>query len=228
MMISPEAYQAEFLTGRTTAELMTEVRSLKQRSGRLRHQLAQAADDERMIERAPAAAAELVLVRQYLALAKAAYAAQGGVYVPSRAERRVAQFDEDLANPKQIEFAIGGYPCGDDVTRIDIASGIIEYGHDPAGARPAFKPQGHQTISRAAFLRQLRALHIGEWRARSNSQILDGTQWELRFDYGAVRRPRVFSGSNIFPPGFAQLQALMTTYERLTLTDEGKSEDATD
>jgi hypothetical protein len=56
-----------------------------------------------------------------------------------------------------------------------------------------------------SFLKTLHRLNVLKWRKEySNSEICDGTQWELVIKIDGRRR--FISGSNAYPEGFEELQ----------------------
>lgn len=60
---------------------------------------------------------------------------------------------------------------------------------------------------------RLTDLHIGEWRRRYTTQrfgymVLDGTQWDLVFEYHNGHKPVRFDGDNAYPYNFARLERL--------------------
>ena len=59
------------------------------------------------------------------------------------------------------------------------------------------------------FLDGIRELHIGEWRTSyMNSDVLDGTQWELTVEFTDGHKPFKTGGSNAYPYNLDALQEL--------------------
>ncbi|HEM3619706.1 TPA: hypothetical protein U1D09_002225 [Streptococcus suis] len=59
----------------------------------------------------------------------------------------------------------------------------------------------------------LKDLHIGEWGRRYSTKrfgymVLDGTQWELEFEYNNDHKLVRFDGDNSYPYNFDKFQML--------------------
>ena len=100
MMISPEAYYEVNLRGRSPKEILACIRSLKRRMGELKNRMEDPNVGPEMV--LPSAETELYWTREYLALAKKAYAEAGGEVRESAAEKRAARFRTRLPFLKTI------------------------------------------------------------------------------------------------------------------------------
>ena len=94
MMISPESYYEFELKGKTRKEILTCIRSLKQQMGSLKNRMENPHYEKELV--CPTPDTELYWTREYLAMAKKAYAEAGGEYHESAAEKRAAAFLERL------------------------------------------------------------------------------------------------------------------------------------
>ena len=69
-----------------------------------------------------------------------------------------------------------------------------------------------QVETRMEFLNKLVDVHLEEWKKTYSAKpygmyFLDGTQWELKLEYGAGIRPVRYTGDNVFPWNFEELCA---------------------
>ena len=70
-----------------------------------------------------------------------------------------------------------------------------------------------EPFTKETFISALKDLHIGEWRRRYSTKrfgymVLDGTQWELEFEYSNGHKPVRFDGDNSYPYNFDKFQIL--------------------
>ncbi|WP_246287263.1 hypothetical protein [Lacticaseibacillus absianus] len=217
-MISPSEYEHMYLVDQSPEAVFGQIRMLRRQMTKLRATLEPAAGVT-----APAGPeieeVQFDVNRLYLERAKAYYAAMGGVLQPTPAERRGQALDSRMAAIETVEFSIGGYFGGHDITTVDLTTGRIRRDHLPESqlGRIQFPPR---TTTVTDFITQLTALHLGEWRRRYvEPDIMDGTQWELIITFSDTHYRFEAWGSNNYPYNFANLEALMTAYDRLTLAD---------
>ena len=95
MMISPEGYYEEHLKGKTAAQIMTAIRGLKNEMGHLKNIMEHPDYGEQPIMH-PSESTRLWCTRLYLERAKEALAEAGGTYVPSQAELKAADFEDNM------------------------------------------------------------------------------------------------------------------------------------
>lgn len=212
MMIGPEGYYEAYLKGKTTAEIMTAIRGLKQEIGRLKNTM-EHPNYQRTMH--PSEETRLWCTRLCLERAKLALVEVGGAYVPSRAEERVAKFDADIPFISKVEFSIGGFFEGCETRTYTIYGNQV---HMDVGHPLILKPSSLEDIERAEmdaddFLSELAELNIGEWRrdydpSRWGYAVLDGTQWHLYIYYSNGRRAVKIRGSNDYPYNFNRLLEL--------------------
>lgn len=70
-----------------------------------------------------------------------------------------------------------------------------------------------ETFIKDTFIAALKVFNIGEWRRpyttkRFGYRALDGTQWELEFEYNNGHKPVRFDGDNSYPYNFDKFQRL--------------------
>ena len=70
-----------------------------------------------------------------------------------------------------------------------------------------------EPCTKDTFIAALKDLHIGEWCRRYSTKrfgymVLDGTQWELEFEYNNGHKPVRFDGDNSYPYNFDKFQML--------------------
>ena len=184
MMMSPQWYYDEYLKGKTAAQIMTAIRSLKREMGRLKN-IMEHPDYGTQEVMCPGEDVQLQYVRMYLEKAKEALAEAGGTYVPSQAEQKAVAFDEGVPFITKMELTIGSFGSGQQVRSVAITEGLLD---------------------------KLRELHLGEWRRhydpmRFGIVILDGISWRLYIEYSDGRKPVTISGDNAYPYNFEELAA---------------------
>lgn len=208
LFFSPESYAETELKGKSADEILIEINRLKRAIGRLRHELEQTQANELVIVDGQDSA--LMMQREYLQAAKEAYAKTGAVYHLSQAEQAVANFEADLLALKRLDYSISGFFGGFHGIQIDVNHGAII---NVAVTRPfgLVAPPVPQRNLPDDFLATLRQMHLEEWHHRYNSDILDGTQWEVKLTYANGSRARSYYGSNNYPYNFQAFQNLITT-----------------
>ena len=219
MMISPETYYEYELKGKSQREILTCIRSLKQQMGCLKNQMENPRYEAEPVM--PSAATQLYWTREYLAMAKKAYAEAGGEYRASAADKRAARFLDQLTYLKTIEFSIGGYFGGHNVYKLVIEDGFlhltgIHYPDEnllPVDKTVLVLDEDREIGTAEKLYDYLQELHVEEWRPdydtmRFGYMICDGTQWELSFAYSDGYRPWVSGGNNSYPWNFGDLVKL--------------------
>lgn len=212
VMISPECYY-ETLKGKSKEEIMTSIRSLKQEMGRLKNVLENPGEIIRAIMD-PSEELRIHFYREFLEKAKQAYVEAGGTYVLSRSEEKADKFARNMDSISKITFIIGGYFGGYPSYIVDLTKGIsarVESWNDEE--QLVLLDKNNIPFTRSAFLDALNELHIGEWRRRYSTErfgymILDGTQWNLEFEYTNGHRSVKFSGNNCYPYNFDLFKSL--------------------
>ncbi len=203
MMISPESYYEEYLKGKTKEEIMTAIRGLKQEIGHLKNSMENPYDGMKTVI-LPSEDTRLHWTREYLDKAKQAYVEAGGTYTLSKSEEKAADFDANMDAICKITFNIGGYFGG-------YRSYVVELSKELKAYTKIWEDD--EPFTKINFIAALKELHIGEWRRRYTTKrfgfmVLDGTQWELEFEYSNGHKPVRFDGNNSYPYNFDKFQRL--------------------
>lgn len=212
MMISPEGHYEEYLKGKNAEQIMIAIRGLKQEIGHLKNTMEHPEYAPMMH---PSESTRLWCTRLYLERAKEALAEAGGAYTPSKAELKVAAFEESIPAICKVVFSIGGFFGGyetrtytlDEQLHMDVEHSII--------LKPSnLLVEPDYPISKDEFLEGIRELHIGEWRTkydlhRFGYMVCDGTQWELEIYFSDGHKPVKIYGDNAYPYNFREFQELL-------------------
>ena len=137
-------------------------------------------------------------------------------FVPLLRNRKTNELDEIPDIITSLSFSVGGYFEG--FTTI-----IISKTQKGALVRvektfsEELSPKEYQ-ISRRKWQGILNKLYyriyLNEWKKRYDSDILDGTQWELEISM-TNRRTRFYSGNNNYPPYWKELCKIFGQFSRL-------------
>lgn len=214
MMISPEGYYELHLKGKNADQIMTTIRGLKQEIGHLKNTMEHPEYGRELIMH-PSESTRLWCTRLYLERAKEALVEAGGTYIPSKAEVKVAAFEESIPAICKVVFSIGDFFSGyetrtytlDEQLHMDVEHSVI--------LKPSnFHIEPDYQIGKDEFLEGLRELHIGEWRSRYDLRrfgymALDGTRWELEIYFADGHKPVKIHGNNAYPYNFREFQELL-------------------
>ena len=217
MMISPEAFYEDELKGKTAEQTITVIRGLKQEIGRLKN-IVEHPDYECLVH--PSERVRIYCSQRYLERAKQAFVEVGGTYIPSAAEKKAMDFDDNIPFINKVEFCIGGYFNGyetktytidDDKVRINIEHSLI------------LKPSNLgdyeiEEMDKDFLLNALKDLHIGEWRRNYSTKrfgywVCDGTQWHLEIYFSNGHKPVKIYGDNAYPYNFDKVLELFEVEE---------------
>jgi len=214
MMISPEGYHEEYLTGKTKEQIMSAIRGLKQEIGRLKNTM-ESPDYGKELIMHPSEDTRLHWTREYLERAKQAYTEAGGSYTLSKSEEKAADFDSNMDFICKITFNIGGFFGGYHSYVVELLDGLSAYTKLWEDEEPLalMDVDNEDPFTRDTFMAALRDLHIGEWRRKYSTQRFgytgcDGTQWELEFEYSNGHKPVRIDGDNSYPYNFNKFQML--------------------
>lgn len=186
-MIIPEMYYEYTLKGKPKEEIMTEIRGLKQSIGRLKNSI-ENPTILGLVSMQPSEDTRIKYNREYLKLAKKAYAEAGGIYTMSKAEQKAVDFDANIGSIAKVTFTIGGYFGGYRSYIVELFKGFNSY---TVSLRDEVKePLGllndcnGEEFKQRQFKDLLKELYIGEWRRSYSTKrfgyvVHDGTQWEL-------------------------------------------------
>ena len=226
MMISPESYYEEYLRGKTKVQIMTAIRGLKKEMGHLKN-IIEGPDEGIRTVMHPSESTQIYWTRKYLELAKQAYVDAGGNYSLSKSEEKTADFDANMESISKITFNIGGYFGGYRNYIVELSDELKAYTKLWEDEEPLslWDDDNQEPCTKDTFIAALKDLHIGEWRRRYSTKrfgymVLDGTQWELEFEYNNGQRPVRFNGDNLFPYNFDKFQMLFG----IDVTEEDEDE----
>lgn len=214
MMISPDIYYEKYLKGKTSAQIMTEIRGLKRKINHLKNIMENPEYGRREIIIHPTESVQLSCIRMYLEKAKQALAEVGETYIPTKSELRAAAFEESIPAINKIVFTIGGFLYGYEtkIYTLDDEQLHIENEHGiPLSSR--LDEQGF-TLDKKKLLEGIRRLHLSEWRRhydlkRFGCTVLDGTQWWLEIYFSNGHKPVKIYGDNAYPYNFNMFKELL-------------------
>ena len=215
MLISPEEYYDKYLKGKSAAQIMTAIRGLKNEIGHLKNTMENPDYSEQPIMH-PSESTRLSCTRLYLERAKEALVAVGGTYIPSQAELKAIDFEENIPSISKLVFSMGGFFGGYE-TRTYTLDGRqlnLDVEHSLILKPTNIYIEPDYPCSKEAFLDGLRELHIGEWRSkydlrRFGCMVFDGTQWELEIYFSSDHKPVKICGDNAYPYNFDKFQELL-------------------
>ena len=213
MMISPESYYEEYLSGKTKEQIMSTIRGLKQEIGHLKNTIESPDYGQEEIMH-PSEDTRLHWTREYLERAKQAYAEAGGTYNLSKSEEKSADFESNMDFICKITFSIGGFFGGYRVYVVELSYELSAYTKLWEDEEPlVLLDEDDEPFTKGTFFTALADLHIGEWRRSYTTQrfgytVCDGTQWELEFEYSNGHKPVRFDGDNSYPYNFDKFQRL--------------------
>lgn len=216
MMIGPEGYYEEKLKGKSAAQIMTAIRSLKREMNRLKD-IIEHPEYQCMIH--PSDETQLWCFRLYLARAKEALAEQGEVYKITKNEQKALDFATNIPNISKINFHIGGFFGPNTDVSVDIDQAVHIYINE-IESPITFPSEDYEEYTKKGFFDSLKDLHIGEWSKHYDLKkygvyVLDGTQWELSIEYKNGRKPFKSGGDNAYPYNFNRFLELLGLDEEL-------------
>lgn len=226
MMISPESYYEKYLKRKTKEEIMAAIRGLKQEIGYLKNSMENPYDGIKAVM-APSEDTRIYWNREYLDIAKQAYVEAGGTYTLSKSEEKAADFNANMDAISKITFSIGGYFGGYRSYVVELSDEFKAYTMLWEDREPLLfcDDDSQRPFTKDIFIAALKDLHIGEWRRRYSTKrfgyiVLDGTQWELEFEYSNGHKPVRFDGDNSYPYNFHKFQRLFG----IDVTEEDEDE----
>ena len=209
MMVSPEWYYEEYLKGKTAAEIMTKIRSLKKEIGHLKRILEDPSYPNREWAIHPSESVQLSCTKQYLEYAKKALAEAGGAYPLSQTDIKVASFNERLVSLKQLDFRVFEFLGQSSAKTITIEPDVLVLSQEEL-----FYPDGIDSVEyqceASDFIRMLQSFELGGWRRKYDTYrygmvVMDGTSWELKLVFSDGSPSVRFTGDNAFPYNYTEL-----------------------
>ena len=205
MMISPESFYAE-VKDKSPVEIEKEIRKLKRSIARVKKDIENPGGEPDNI--CPSRSTRIYWSREYLGMAKRALSETGGEYHETKEEQKAHMFLENLPNLRRMELEICNFMSWDEYV-IEIDSDTVK--HFPE-LESLFVEE--QAETRKQFMNRLLDIHLEEWKKTYSPKpygmyFLDGTQWELKLEYGDGIRPVKYTGDNVFPWNFEELCAII-------------------
>ena len=210
MMISPEWYYEENLKGKTPAQIMTKIRSLKREITRLQNIIDHPDYPYREEVIHPSESVQLSMSYEYLDRAKQALEEAGGSYVPTKAEQRAAAIEASMPHLTKIVFTKGGLFSGGYKKTFIIGENTLHMCEEQFHSieEPVMRDVSE---CREEFLVEISALHLERWRKhydlyRYGMAVLDGESWELELHFSNGHRMVKITGDNAYPFAFYELE----------------------
>ena len=210
MMIYPDTFYEMRLKGKTPEQITTVIRGIKREIGRLKNIMEHPDYKNRELAVQPSEDVQIAMNREYLEKAKQALLEAGVTYVPSVAEQKAIDFNNNIFYISKVIFSIGGFFGGYKTKTYTVVGEKVR-----VETEHAFKPDvvNVEELDKKAFFEELKGLNLGEWRKvydtyRFGVAVMDGTQWELEIYFSNGRRAANFHGSNAYPYNFDQLLEL--------------------
>ena len=219
MMICPETYYEMNLKGKDEKQLLSAIRGLKNEIGHLK-KIMEHPDYKNTPIMHPSESVRVSCTREYLIRAIQTLEERGGTYQPSKAELKAKEFQDNLEYLSKITFEIGGFFDG-------ITKYVIEIQGDKAGfisskfdcileEKPMDKEEVIWLLSR---------LYVGEWKKyydpkRFGYCVMDGTQWNVSFEYCNGHKTVEFAGSNDYPYNFSEFIEIFGLDEDMDIEED--------
>lgn len=201
MMVCPETYYEMNLKGKDEKQLLSAIRGLKNEIGRLKNVMEHPDYKSKAIIH-PSEDVRISCNREYLARAIQALEEMGGNYQPSKAELKAIDFQNNLEYVSIITFEIGGFFDGMTKYTLEFQEDDVHF------VSSKFDMTLEETsMNKETIMWLLSRLYIGEWRKNYDPErfgycVLDGTQWNVSFEYSNGHKKVEFSGSNDYPYNF--------------------------
>lgn len=207
MMISPEYFYESELKGKSIEQIDKVIRSLKREMNSLKKDI-ETADEEAVVVM-PSPEVRLKCTREYLDMARKAYAEAGGVYEPNQTEQRIIDFDLNLEYISKIKLTMSSFFTGQQTYTYLVEGDKVEWEFGGFSYSDFILPE--ETIKdKKILVEALREFHLGEWKCKYvDPYVLDGTQWELCIEYTNGRKALKYYGSNAFPFNFDEFVEFM-------------------
>ena len=203
MMICPETYYEMNLKGKDEKQLLSAIRGLKNEIGHLKNVM-EHPDYGKQVVMHPSEDVRISCTREYLARAIQALEEIGGTYQPSKAELKAKKFQDNLEYLSKITFEIGGFFDGITKYVIEFQDNKAEFIASKFDYILEEKPMDKEEV-----IWLLSRLYIGEWKKyydpkRFGYCVMDGTQWNVSFEYSNGYKTIEFAGSNDYPYNFSE------------------------
>lgn len=219
MMICPELYYEMNLKGKDEKQLLSAICGLKNEIGHLKNVM-EHPDYGKQVIMHPSEGVRISCNREYLARAIQALEEIGAEYQLSKAELRAKEFQDNLEYLSKITFEIGGFFDG-------ITKYVVEFQGNKAGFISSKFDciLGEKTMDKEEIICLLSRLYIGEWKRyydpkRFGYCVMDGTQWNVSFEYCNGHKTVKFAGSNDYPYNFSEFIDILGLDEDTEIEDD--------
>ena len=223
MMLTVDDYYDWYLKGKSLPEIMREIEKLRKTMASLKSKM-ESPEYNKENNCWPNEKMQICATRAYLNRAKEAYAEAGGVYEPTKAEKKAADFAARIPLIDKIILNIDSFNLGLEVRTVRFMGERTYLKiNNPFYSYPSGKTCRHQLpISRELFLQSIKGLNIGEWRPKYNVKrfgytVIDGSDWSLEIYFSDEDKPFKVYGDNNYLYNFADL------YELLSFDETGAS-----
>lgn len=201
MMICSESYYEMNLKGKDEKQLRSAIRGLKNEIGHLKNVMEHPDYKSKAIIH-PSEDVRISCNREYLARAIQALEEMGGNYQPSKAELKAIDFQNNLEYVSIITFEIGGFFDG-------MTKYVLEFTDEKVNfvSSKFDMTLEEKTMDKEEVILLLYRLYVGEWKKyydpkRFGYVVLDGTQWNVSFEYSNGHKTVESAGSNDYPYNF--------------------------
>lgn len=223
MMISPESYYDLYLKGKNEKQLLSAIRGLKNEIGHLKNVMEHPEYKNGPIIH-PSEDVRISCTREYLQRAIQAYKDLGGKYIPSKAEQKANDFQDNLEYISRITFEIGGFFEGMTKYTLEFQENEVLFASSKFDVI-----MDEMSLNRETTIWLLSRLYIGEWRKYYDPQrfgycVLDGTQWNVSFEYSNDKKTVEFAGSNDYPYNFNEFIGIFNLNDDMEVEDEEDDE----
>lgn len=223
MMLNVDDYYDWYLKGKSLPGIMREIEKLRKTMASLKSKM-ESPEYNKENNCWPNEKMQICATRAYLNRAKEAYAEAGGVYEPTKAEKKAADFAARIPLIDKIILNIDSFNLGLEVRTVRFRGERTYLKiNNPFYSYPSGKTCRHQLlISKELFLQSIKGLNIGEWRPKYNVKrfgytVIDGSDWSLEIYFSDEDKPFKVYGDNNYPYNFADL------YELLSFDETGAS-----
>jgi hypothetical protein len=164
MMMCPDTFYEMKLKGKSPEQIMSVIRGLKQEIGKLKNFMEHPDYKYREWAVHPSEDVQIACNRLYLEKAKQALLEVGETYIPSAAEQKAIDFNNDISHISKVVFSIGGFFGGYETKTYTIREDKV---HMDVEHSLNLKPTNigdteMEKIDKQEFLEELKDLHIGE------------------------------------------------------------------
>ena len=213
MMLEPEEYYENYLKGKTSDQIMTQIRSLKRKINRLQNVMDHPDYPYRTDVIDPDEGVQVYMYREYIKRAKTALEEAGVVYTMTKAEQREAAIEASMPYASKVIFSKGCYLTGGIAKIFTIGENTLF-----ASTQTFLHIEEPDLLDiseyREEFLEELADLHLERWRRhydlyRYGMAVMDGESWKLEIQFSNGHRPLKITGENAYPFAFYYLEDVL-------------------